>query len=95
MISIKNYPFFCSWNGGKDSALALYRAIQEGGKPRALLTMLREDGKKSRSYGLPINLIQKQALCLDIPLITCATSWDNYGQILFLCSTISKKRELG
>ena len=33
MESIKDCHFCCSWSGGKDSCLALYRAIQEGGKP--------------------------------------------------------------
>ncbi len=74
----KDCSFFCSWSGGKDSCLALYRAIQEGGRPRALLTMLREDGKRSRSHGLSSTLIQKQASCLGIALVTRATSWDNY-----------------
>ena len=28
--SIEGRPFFCSWSGGKDSCLALARAIQQG-----------------------------------------------------------------
>lgn len=78
MISIKNSPFFCSWSGGKDSCLALYHAIQEGGQPHFLLTLLTEDGRRSRSHGLPIKVLQKQALALGIPLVARATSWDDY-----------------
>ena len=47
MNPIKGKPFFCSWSGGKDSCLALYLAIQNGAIPKALLTMLQEDGEKS------------------------------------------------
>jgi diphthine-ammonia ligase len=78
MKSIKSYPFFCSWSGGKDSCLALYYAIQNGGMPKALLTMLREDGERSRSHGLPVNLIQRQAQNLNIPIFAKKTSWNDY-----------------
>lgn len=78
MISIKNCPFFCSWSGGKDSCLALYHAIGQGGRPRFLLTMLAEDGQRSRSHGLPISLLQKQASSLGLQLIVNSTSWDDY-----------------
>ena len=78
MTSIKDRPFFCSWSGGKDSCLALYRAIQHGGRPKVLLTMLAEDGTRSRSHGLPVELIQRQAQAVGIPLVTCPSSWDDY-----------------
>ena len=89
MTSIKGCSFCCSWSGGKDSCLALYRAMREGGRPRFLLTMLAEGGERSRSHGLPVALIQKQALALGIPLIVRATSWDDY-EVTF----ISALREL-
>ncbi|MGM0438479.1 MAG: adenosine nucleotide hydrolase, partial [Bacillota bacterium] len=72
------YPFFASWSGGKDSCLALYYALQDGGKAEKLLTMLVDDGERSRSHGLSIDLLHKQAEALSIPLITANTSWDNY-----------------
>ena len=90
---IKNHPFFCSWSGGKDSALALYRAIKEGGKPGFLLTILTEDNKRSRSHGLLSSLIEKQALALDIPLVLRAASWENYQEVFR--SAISEFREQG
>jgi uncharacterized protein (TIGR00290 family) len=54
--------------------------------------MLREDGKRSRSHGLPVSLIQKQALALDIPLVVRATSWDNYEET-FISATREFKKE--
>jgi len=79
-LSIKGHPFFCSWSGGKDSCLALYHAIQNEGIPKALLTMLTEDGKRSRSHGLPAALIRRQAEVLGIPLIVCHSSWGGYEE---------------
>jgi len=76
--SIKNRPFFCSWSGGKDSCLALYHAIQKGGIPKVLLTMLAEDGARSRAHGLSVDLLQSQAQALGIPLVVCPSSWDDY-----------------
>ncbi|HUV60630.1 MAG TPA: hypothetical protein VMW71_00475, partial [Thermoplasmata archaeon] len=45
---------FCSWSGGKDSCLALFRALGSGLRPTVLLTMLTETGERSRSHGLPV-----------------------------------------
>jgi uncharacterized protein (TIGR00290 family) len=78
MKSIRDHNFFCSWSGGKDSCLALYHAIQNGGSPKYLLTMLAEDSQRSMSHGLPITLFQEQAKALGIPLIARPTSWDDY-----------------
>jgi len=80
MILVKDRDLFCSWSGGKDSCLALYRAIKEGGRPKALLTMFREGGERSRSHGLTTKLIEKQASSLNIPLITRPATWENYEQ---------------
>jgi len=92
-MSIKSHPFFCSWSGGKDSSLALYRAIKEGGKPCFLLTILTEDNQRSRSHGLLSGLIEKQALALGIPLIFRAASWENYEEAF--TSAICALREQG
>jgi diphthine-ammonia ligase len=77
-MEINNQAFFCSWSGGKDSCLSLYYAIKEGGKPRRLLTMLAEDGVRSRAHGLPVDFLEKQSTLLNIPLTTYATSWEDY-----------------
>lgn len=76
--SLAGRPLVTSWSGGKDSCLALYRAIRQGGVPHALLTVLTETGERSRSHALPRLLLQKQADALEIPLVTCNASWDTY-----------------
>ncbi len=72
------YSFFCSWSGGKDSCLALYRAIRKKAIPRVLLTSMTEDGERSRSHGLSLEIVQRQAQSMGIPLVTVNTSWEDY-----------------
>lgn len=75
---IKDKQFFCSWSGGKDSCLALYKALEEGGKPVYLLNMMAEVGLRSRSHGLSFSVIEKQSEMLEIPLIAKSASWNEY-----------------
>lgn len=81
MDSIKGRPFFCSWSGGKDSCLALYHAIQCGGVPKFLLTMMADERDRSRSHGLSKKLLEEQARQLGIPIIFRKASWDEYEKI--------------
>ena len=76
-----NRPFFCSWSGGKDSCLALYRACQAGAKPARLLTMFAEDGIRSRSHGLGKEVLQTQAAQLGIPIVAHSASWSEYESV--------------
>jgi len=77
---IAGRPFFCSWSGGKDSCLALYHAIQNGGKPHSLLTILSEDGVRSRSHALPRLLIEEQARKLGLRAFFRSASWQQYEE---------------
>ncbi len=70
--------FFCSWSGGKDSCLALHRIVQAGAGPGVLLTMLTEEGVRSRSHGLPVPLLMEQAACIGMPIVFRAASWKSY-----------------
>lgn len=72
---------FCSWSGGKDSCLALHRALQNGFDVQILLTMFDETEDRSRSHAVPKNLIQAQADALGIELVTARASWQNYEKV--------------
>ena len=72
------YSCFCSWSGGKDCCLALYKAINLGYIPRFLLTMCIETGDRSRSHGLSSDVLKAQAVALEIPLLLQSTSWKKY-----------------
>lgn len=92
MTAIGGRSFFCSWSGGKDSCLAFYRAVREGGSPSALLTVFREDGARSRSHGLPVGVIERQAQALGVPLVACRASWADY-ETRFLSALHRFKRD--
>ena len=70
-----------SWSGGKDACLALYRAIQAGHQPQALLTMLEADGLRSRAHALPLAVVQQQAAALGLPLIAPSVTWEGYRPV--------------
>lgn len=71
---------FVSWSGGKDSCLALYRALKSGLKVKYLFTMLDKDGFKSRSHNLPKSILDAQAKALSIPIVYGKASWSNYEE---------------
>lgn len=72
------FRYACSWSGGKDSALALNRAWSALGAPALLLTMMIEDGSRSRSHGLRPELIDAQGQLLGCEVRRRATSWAAY-----------------
>jgi diphthine-ammonia ligase len=72
------FRYAVSWSGGKDSALALNRAWRAMGAPAALLTMMIEDGSRSRSHGLRPEVLDLQGALLSAPVIRHSTSWSDY-----------------
>jgi diphthine-ammonia ligase len=72
--------FFCSWSGGKDSALALYRTLKKEKSSYLLLTMMIESGERSRSHGIPKYILEKQAESLGIPIHFSSTRWSSYTE---------------
>lgn len=69
--------FIVSYSGGKDSTLALYHAMQVG-KAIGLIVMLEEQGLRSRSHAMSMEIIQAQANSLGLPIITASSSWNDY-----------------
>jgi uncharacterized protein (TIGR00290 family) len=82
----------CSWSGGKDSCLALWRALQAGARLDCLLTMFTEDGERSRSHGLSRAVLEAQAAAIGVPLLSRAAAWDEYeaAMIDLLCEARSR-----
>ncbi len=70
----------CSWSGGKDSCYALMQAIDQGHELKALVNMMNENGKISRSHGLPLAILQEQAQKLGVPIVVTPTSWNDYRE---------------
>ena len=74
--------FIVSYSGGKDSTLALYHAMQVG-KAIGLIVMLEEQGLRSRSHAMSMEIIQAQANALGLPIITASSSWNDYETEFF------------
>lgn len=71
---------FVSWSGGKESSLALYKALKEGFNVEYLFTMLDEDGLRSRGHGLRKEIIDAQAKTIGIPIVYGRASWEGYEE---------------
>lgn len=75
MIQRKKAVF--NWSGGKDSALALYKILQEDEfEVVALLTTINEGTATSSIHAIPLKLIQEQAQSIGISLYTVMLSKD-------------------
>ncbi|MGK2860561.1 MAG: diphthine--ammonia ligase [Chitinophagaceae bacterium] len=73
-----NKNSLCSWSGGKDSCYALMQTIPLGFTPKVLLNVLNEEGKISRSHGIPAAILQKQADAAGLPIHMISSSWQEY-----------------
>jgi len=71
---------FSSWSGGKECALATYKAISQGHEVLYLLNFISEDGERSRSHGTKASVLALQAEAIGIPLIQVQTSWEDYEE---------------
>lgn len=71
----------CSFSGGKDSCLALWRARQLGIDVRTLLVMFEESGERSRSHAIPLPLVRLQAQALGLDLVVRNASWKTYESV--------------
>src|SRR5688572_21526908 len=68
----------CSWSGGKDSCFALMQAMKDGYQPQVLLNVLNEEGKISRSHGIPSAILKQQAGIAGLPIHLISSSWEEY-----------------
>lgn len=89
---MKNKPFVASWSGGKDSAMAYYRAVKAGGVPKKIWTMFEEDESHSKSHALPLTVIEAQATQLGVPSMIRGADWNGYqAQFLDAMETCVKE----
>lgn len=77
---MNNQSFVASWSGGKDSALAYYRALKTGGVAKRIWTMFEEGKERSKSHALPTEIIQAQADSLGVPLMIRGADWNGYEE---------------
>lgn len=72
--------FVSSWSGGKDSCYAMMKAMADGFTPKVLLNMMNENGKVSRSHGLPLSVLKQQAQRMQLPLEAVPATWGDYEE---------------
>jgi len=84
-----------SWSGGKDSCFALIKAKEDGCTPAAMLNMMNENGKVSRSHGIKLQILEAQAQAMKLPLVTSASTWGDYElNYINTLKSIKKKHEI-
>jgi len=77
---MENKKFAISYSGGKDGALALYRAIQSGMEPVMLIVTYNTDESRSWFHGIPENTLKEIAGSLEIPVTIVRTTGERYAQ---------------
>jgi diphthine-ammonia ligase len=70
--------FVTSWSGGKDSCYAMMQAVKQGFVPKVLLNMMNENGKVSRSHGLPLSILNQQAQKMHLLMEAVPATWGDY-----------------
>jgi diphthine-ammonia ligase len=70
------------WSGGKDSALALWRARQAGRDVRWLLTIHDRDTGRVRFHATPVATIGRQADAIGLELASVPTTWEDFDASL-------------
>ena len=71
--------FVASYSGGKDSILAIYRAVKLGMKPVSLIITYNIDMERSWFHGIPDDLLKEVSASLDIPIKLIKTSGKDYA----------------
>ncbi|MCP4153271.1 MAG: diphthine--ammonia ligase [bacterium] len=70
---------FCSWSGGKDSALALYRMLKdETVTVTHCLNMVTEDCQYGRSHGVSTRLLRAQVEAMGLDILQQPATWQDY-----------------
>lgn len=84
-----------NWSGGKDSALALYKILNDDKfDVVALLTTINEETLTSSVHSIPAEILAKQADSIGIPLHTVSFAKDlsNYDSIMSKTVAYFKKQ---
>ncbi|MBD8026017.1 diphthine--ammonia ligase [Ureibacillus sp. Re31] len=89
--SVHGHQFIASYSGGKDSTLALFKAMKAG-KAIGLIVMMEEEGKRSRSHGMPPEIIRAQASSIGLPIYAAAASWADYEKVFISLLEKAKKQ---
>lgn len=76
-----NKNCFVSWSGGKDSCLALFRAMSQGYKPKMLFTMFSIENDVSSAHRLNEDIIKAQVNALDLESTIGRAKFEDYEAV--------------
>jgi uncharacterized protein (TIGR00290 family) len=79
ITELKGKKFAASYSGGKDSVLAIYRAIQAGLVPHKLITTYNTDANRSWFHGLTVKILDAVSESFGIPVCLMKTSGAEYA----------------
>ena len=72
--------FVASYSGGKDSVLAVYRAIRQGMIPLALITTFNAEQNLTWFHGIPETVLENAAKAIGLPIWLIKTNSDKYAE---------------
>ena len=72
--------FVASYSGGKDSILAIHRAVKLGMIPAGLFTTYHSKRERSWFHGVPKDLLQMVSSSLNIPIYLIETCGEEYAE---------------
>lgn len=74
-----NGKFVASYSGGKDSALAIYKAMKQGFSPVSIIITYNTDRERSWFHGIPENILKDISESLNIPVWKVKTKGSQYN----------------
>lgn len=78
-MNLKGKKFVASYSGGKDSILAIYRAIKQGMIPVGLIITYNTDLDRSWFHGVPEDILHDVSRALNIPITLIKTAGKDYA----------------
>lgn len=85
--------FVMSYSCGKDSTLALHKAMAQGHQAVALLVMINENVNRSYFHGASRTMLTQYEEALQIPMILCSTKGGDYANVLE--AGLSQAKQMG
>ena len=89
-----NKNCFVSWSGGKDSCLALFRAMSQGYKPKMLFTMFSIENDVSSAHRLNEDIIKAQVNGLALESTIGRAKFEDYEAVFVRNLEVFKSQDI-
>ena len=89
-----NKNCFVSWSGGKDSCLALFRAMSQGYKPKMLFTMFSIENDVSSAHRLNEDIIKAQVNALELESTIGRAKFEDYEAVFVRNLEVFKSQDI-